>query len=730
MPYTRRIVHLSADMETEIGDLTARAVRGCWFELHRLGGCGAGELVLKDSFAVRRDVRVGEWIAFEYEPGNRWYLGRVQSRIAHSPARVQLRLEGMSAELGEIYPGGFGPLVADGLKPHRYSRTDLYYGDPDYLLETMDSVAHPGELVRYLMEDYVVPRSNILYSPDLVEEASPPALVMSVKFRGEESIRSILKDQALRSKNAVWGVGPDRTFFFQQQRSTVLATFRIGREILQLEESADLDNLANRVLLTGDYVYDQVSDDVRFYRWRGHYLQPESRTKYGDKRMRMWVPWIRNQADARDFMREFFRVYAEPTPRYVVDVVGGPDLPFPWLGQIRLETSTGAELATTQCESLRVEFDAAPRWRLLLGPGDPREQWPEPVQDERWEVAGPARRSGWGGEPIVLTPDSSSVSEAPPSSSSLSSEVSEASSLSTSRLTEDTQGSDSQSLSTLSDLSGSHSLPSDIVSEWPSEFLSESLIEPSGHDSDSLLLPRTSSQSSEQDSSSEVSSFTGESSGSLSQSASDSRTSDVDSEVSSASTGSSTDSDSETSSQTSSTEESGTHSDSDSDSGTSTTSDGTEFDSSSASDSCSASADGTSTAQTSDSSADSTSSFRSESSASNALSDSAGLTTSDTHRDGSSTASSHDSDSSSELSSGVASSASSDSEATSSSEDSDVDPPEDSDPIIDPEPSGVHSETSHSSHWSSSSEVSSESSSEETTGTDSSSWNPWNDGWL
>src|SRR5262245_22861168 len=103
----RRILHYAPGPAELVGEIADRAVAGAWFELHRQGGCGAGELRLKDEFPDRNAVVPGHWIAFEFAEDDRWYLGRVESRQASSPAGVTLRLEGMGVELNEAFPGGF-----------------------------------------------------------------------------------------------------------------------------------------------------------------------------------------------------------------------------------------------------------------------------------------------------------------------------------------------------------------------------------------------------------------------------------------------------------------------------------------------------------------------------------------------------------------------------------------------------------------------------------------------
>ncbi len=134
-------------------------------------------------------------------------------------------------------------------------------------------------------------------------------------------------------------------FFFLKRDEAVQATFQEGVDVLELSSAVDFELLVNRVLLTGDFVYDAVeSSQARnrpLYRWRGTYLQPASRARWGDKRLKMWVPWLRKREDVVTFLREFFRTYSQPSERYLVDVLCGATLPRPWEGDIRLLARTG-----------------------------------------------------------------------------------------------------------------------------------------------------------------------------------------------------------------------------------------------------------------------------------------------------------------------------------------------------------------------------------------------------
>lgn len=256
------------------------------------------------------------------------------------------------------------------------------------------------------MQQYVVPGTDIAYDESLIAESVLPTQVTSFKFRGEESVRSIVKQLAVVARNAAWGVRADGKFFFHPQPDTVLATYREGLNIASLAESRERDNMFNRILLTGGYVYDDrinsSADTHGVYRWRGNYLQPASRELYGERRIRLWVPWIRTPEDSRDFTREFFRIYARPTTRYLAEIVSQTVLPKPWEGSVRLQDRNGDTLVNLPVETIRVEFDHAPRFRLEVGPEDPHVHWPEPPHDERWEIPG-AGVAEYGGDFVSLT---------------------------------------------------------------------------------------------------------------------------------------------------------------------------------------------------------------------------------------------------------------------------------------------------------------------------------------
>lgn len=389
MTFDRRVVRYGS-FPWELGSsLAGSAIQGCWFELHRQGGCGAGRLRLGEEFSDRGVIDVGDWVSLEYGEGDRWYLGRVEERVARSPAGVTLELQGLAEELGGVFPGGFGP---DDEAPHIYRATDLFSEDPDYSLETVDSVTRAEDVVQLMLAQLVAGgRTHIQVDPERIETSANAADVVSMKFRGEESLRSILKDLALRCGGVAWGVDESGDFFWLNPRTAVLQSFREGDNVLTLDETISRDSAINRVLLTGDYVYE-VSDDLQMVsRWRGNYIQPQSIAQYGERRIRIWAPWIRTETDSLALVTEFFRKYARPRPVYRIEV-SSQTLPRPWEGCVQLFDRTGVELITANPETVRVEFDHVPKMTMTLGLEDPHELWPEPPHDERWETPRNRRR--------------------------------------------------------------------------------------------------------------------------------------------------------------------------------------------------------------------------------------------------------------------------------------------------------------------------------------------------
>src|SRR5204862_6833433 len=123
--------------------------------------------------------------------------------------------------------------------------------------ETCGAEASAASVARRLMSRYVEPDTHITYAPLRVEDSTRAAGGESLKTHGEETARSLIKDLAVRAGAAAWGVDAAGEFFFLQRRTSIDLTLRIGLNVAKLEELSDRELLFNRLLLTGDYIYDR-----------------------------------------------------------------------------------------------------------------------------------------------------------------------------------------------------------------------------------------------------------------------------------------------------------------------------------------------------------------------------------------------------------------------------------------------------------------------------------------
>lgn len=491
-----------------------RLVSNCWFEWLRQGGCGPGEL--ECNLPLESPLFApGDFVSIEDQRGTRWYLGRIEEHLTRWPNRAIIRLEGLAVELGEVFPGGFANNETDAPDPYRLGLTEGGFSfDPDYGNESFAFASRPEDVVRKLLELEEIASTQIAFPPEEITNTTTPVPLESFKFHGEESLRSIFKDLALRAGNAPWGVDEMGRFFFRAGQE--FATQTIPRtSIIQLEHSRSLDQIFNRVLLTGAYLY---LPNGRPYRWRGNYTEPTSRALYGERRIRLWVPWIRTAQDARGFLKEFFSQYAFPTGRLQVESVASTQWLPPWKTRYQMEGFSGSTGATWQADKLRIEFNETPVYRLELGPVDPRTLWPEPDHDERWPLAPTSELpSGFGGEDIPLpwppggggggtsssteSLTSDELSSSLALSSSESSSILDNSSNSSSWLTSDSSGDSTFTSCDASHSSSATSSSTESSAGWHSSSLwssSESL-ENSSSNSDSLSSDPLSSQSSNQE---------------------------------------------------------------------------------------------------------------------------------------------------------------------------------------------------------------------------------------
>jgi len=415
MSYIRRIVLYDRAMSVKnILNITTSEdsrVENASFELLRQGGCGQGEITLKDDWTMRGGVSVGDWVAMDYNANaaGRWYLGRVEQIEEVSPKGVTCLLQGPSIQLYELFPGGYANQDANA-PPHLIAKSDYFTADPDRSAQTWDTVSQPFEVVNLLYNRFVQPRT--IATTKLVNEANPAVGLESLVFRSEESVGSIIRGLATHAHGASWGVTQDRVFFFLNKYTTNIATLQEGVNCESFSVTTDQSLIYNSIRITGGYIYNENGG---FSRAQWKFINFPSRAQYGERRITIMLPWLRRNLDAINFTDRFFRTYKNPTKRYTVTHKrdtsvelpynnGLSGMPRPWEGQVTILDKNGTQLARTMFERIHCEFNHVPVFRVTLGPEDP--QFSVPSELHRWEL--PTTELGPGGQ--VPPPVSISIS--------------------------------------------------------------------------------------------------------------------------------------------------------------------------------------------------------------------------------------------------------------------------------------------------------------------------------
>lgn len=416
MAFERRVIHLDDDAATELAVLSSsaisdpRAIEASFTKL-RIGGDAEGQLKLKDSFLDRGSVEIGQYIAFEYSTGLRWYLGRVEEVIEHSPNHVDISLYGMWSELNEIFPGGFAESNIG--KPHRFQASAFNPNDPDFSYQTEDIVTQPDDLVRKLWELYIAPSSNVGYG--VVEACVQEPGLDGFVLRGTESVAELLRTLAVMCNNASVGVDEHGLLYFMQPSQVLKATFQEGVDCEELQLRTDRSLLYNYMAMTGGYVYG-ANTESGFYRYMANFKQESSISQYGQRGLHVYLPWVRRNKDAETFSENFFARYARPTKRAEFKTDCQTALLKPQDGQIKVLDRNDAVVVTDFFDELKCEFNHCPIFQVMVGPEDVA--FPESPEPDTGELGSPAQKGD--GQPAPPGPIASQNigTYSPPSSDS------------------------------------------------------------------------------------------------------------------------------------------------------------------------------------------------------------------------------------------------------------------------------------------------------------------------
>lgn len=388
MAYTRLIELLDEDCTTvldvlnDTADMAGSRVVHAEFEHLRAGGCGGGSFQLTNTL-INRDIDVGMFIRCSYESGTVWYVGRVEEVGYNSPAGLTVRTFGLFGMLSDVVVGGLYFGGADRL-PHVYAQSDWFIDDPDHSLQSFDTCSRYDDFVTMLYNQYVQPNLPFI-SLGTVIQPDVDSLIngfQSQTFRGGDSVGQIIRHAATQMNNASFGVNVNNELFMFPKSGLLLDTFQEGVDCRELNYKRDKSLQYTRIWLTGDYVYYNNGSD--FYRYQAVIRDVTADEVYGNKPIKLYVPWIRTVEEAFDFARGFFDQYAQPTTRVSFKTTAQSSLLVPHSGKIRVRDRDGTELANDYFSRVKIDFDAVPIFTIELGPEEI--QFGTPPEPNRWEL--------------------------------------------------------------------------------------------------------------------------------------------------------------------------------------------------------------------------------------------------------------------------------------------------------------------------------------------------------
>jgi len=118
-----------------------------------------------------------------------------------------------------------------------------------YINETYTNM-EVSEIIKSLLDDYIVPQTSITYSVADIEATS--FVIDSIAF--DEMADSAIKTLVGLAGTFEWGVDVNRNFFFKEQSNAVKHHLRIGKDISKYDISEEYGDIKNRIVLKGGTV--------------------------------------------------------------------------------------------------------------------------------------------------------------------------------------------------------------------------------------------------------------------------------------------------------------------------------------------------------------------------------------------------------------------------------------------------------------------------------------------
>jgi hypothetical protein len=365
LAYERIFKHYDSDFSS-LGDLDSDLASHAEFTLLRQGGCGQATMTLAESFDTST-LEVGQHIQFCYDSTpTAWYLGRIEEIDEKSPSGKTVRLMGWLSYLNDLPLGGRGR--ADAEDPILYADDeDRFPSDPDKEDQVWVNATDLESVATDIYDNVIDPSTPVGLSA--IDTPTEDDALHSMVFRGEENVSQVLRMLAVSCGWMSWGVQEDGLFFLKNLPAVSTHEFQIGVNVKNLSKKTDRSMMYNRMHLTGGPIYGTGTEHGH-YNYKRNIAHWPSIASYGEKIVRLHIPWIRTDNEAQRFAEQFFSEYASLSTSYSFEVPtsSSGDLPKPWVSRVLLKDYDGTELKNAVPIEVNVTFDATIVIRMTLGP--------------------------------------------------------------------------------------------------------------------------------------------------------------------------------------------------------------------------------------------------------------------------------------------------------------------------------------------------------------------------
>jgi hypothetical protein len=194
----------------------------------RIGGCGEFSFTLPRKLFEERaisgdyNVRIYHWNEIT-KVFDLWYQGLIENKVPNvrgNSEDIQISGHGYQSQLSRIY------------------------------VQTTYTGQEASVIVKNLLDNYIVPSTNISYSVPDIQATSFTFDTLDFNTDALSAMQTIADTVGTRE----WGVDRNRNFFFKSRSSTVGFRYTFGRNITNYSENQDFKQVINRIIVQGAQV--------------------------------------------------------------------------------------------------------------------------------------------------------------------------------------------------------------------------------------------------------------------------------------------------------------------------------------------------------------------------------------------------------------------------------------------------------------------------------------------